>query len=106
MEFDITHSVKFNLNYYLAARNSNTFFGRLTGDWNFNFQGNLATGAPYTPTDIYGKAKEIGSKRMPGYKSLDMRVEKYLNNLARKGACGHVRVKNLTAMWAHRCSVI
>ena len=82
MEFDITHSVKFNLNYYLAARNSNTFFGRLTGDWNFNFQGNLATGAPYTPTDIYGKAKEIGSKRMPGYKSLDMRVEKYLNNFS------------------------
>jgi len=82
MEFDITHSVKFNLNYYLPARNSNSFIGRLTSDWNFNFQGNLATGAPYTPTDIYGKAQEIGSKRMPGYKSLDMRVEKYFNNFS------------------------
>jgi outer membrane receptor protein involved in Fe transport len=82
MEFDITHSVKFNLNYYLPTRNSNSFIGRVTGDWNFNFQGNLATGAPYTPTDIYGKAKEIGSKRMPGYKSLDMRVEKYFNNFS------------------------
>ena len=82
MEFDITHSVKFNLNYYLPTRNSNSFIGRMTGDWNFNFQGNLATGAPYTPTDIYGKAKEIGSKRMPGYKSLDMRVEKYFNNFS------------------------
>jgi len=82
MEFDITHSVKFNLNYYLPTRNSNSFIGRLTGDWNFNFQGNLATGAPYTPTDIYGKAQEIGSKRMPGYKSLDMRVEKYFNKFS------------------------
>ena len=82
MEFDITHSVKFNLIYYLPARNSNSFIGRLTSDWNFNFQGNLATGAPYTPTDIYGKAQEIGSKRMPGYKSLDMRVEKYFNNFS------------------------
>ena len=82
MEFDITHSVKFNLNYYLPTRNSNSFIGRMTGDRNFNFQGNLATGAPYTPTDIYGKAKEIGSKRMPGYKSLDMRVEKYFNNFS------------------------
>ena len=82
MEFDITHSVKFNLNYYLPTRNSNSFIGRLTGDWNFNFQGNLATGAPYTPSDIYGKAQEIGSKRMPGYKSLDMRVEKYFNNFS------------------------
>jgi len=82
MEFDITHSVKFNLNYYLPTRNSNSFIGRMTGDWNFNFQGNLATGAPYTPTDIYGKAKEIGSKRMPGYKSLDMRVEKYFNKFS------------------------
>ena len=82
MEFDITHSIKFNLNYYLPTRNSNSFIGRLTGDWNFNFQGNLATGAPYTPTDIYGKAQEIGSKRMPGYKSLDMRVEKYFNNFS------------------------
>ena len=82
MEFDITHSIKFNLNYYLPTRNSNSFIGRLTGDWNFNFQGNLATGAPYTPSDIYGKAQEIGSKRMPGYKSLDMRVEKYFNNFS------------------------
>ena len=82
MEFDITHSVKFNLNYYLPARNSNSFISRLTSDWNFNFQGNLATGAPYTPTDIYGKAQEIGSKRMPGYKSLDMRVEKYFNHFS------------------------
>ena len=82
MEFDITHSLKFNLNYYLPTRNSNSFIGRLTGDWNFNFQGNLATGAPYTPSDIYGKAQEIGSKRMPGYKSLDMRVEKYFNKFS------------------------
>ena len=82
MEFDITHSLKFNLNYYLPTRNSNSFIGRLTGDWNFNFQGNLATGAPYTPSDIYGKAQEIGSKRMPGYKSLDMRIEKYFNKFS------------------------
>ena len=82
MEFDLTHSLKFNLNYYLPKTNNSSFTGDLLSDWNFNFQGNLASGAPYTPTDIYGKAQEIGSKRMPGYKSLDMRVEKYFNKIS------------------------
>ena len=82
MEFDITHSLKFNLNYYLARSNNSGFVGNILSDWNFNIQGNLATGVPYTPTDIYGKAQEIGSKRMPGYKSLDMRVEKYFNKFS------------------------
>jgi outer membrane receptor protein involved in Fe transport len=82
MEFDITHSVKFNLNYYLPKKNNSSFTGNFFSDWNFNFQGNLSSGAPYTPTDIYGKAQEIGSKRMPGYKSLDMRVEKYFNKFS------------------------
>jgi len=82
MEFDITHSLKFNLNYYLARSNNSGFVGNIFSDWNFNFQGNLATGVPYTPTDIYGKAQEIGSKRMPGYKSLDMRIEKYFNKFS------------------------
>jgi len=74
MEFDLTHSLKFNLNYYLPKTNNSSFTGDLLSDWNFNFQGNLASGAPYTPTDIYGKAQEIGSKRMPGYKSLDIGI--------------------------------
>ena len=82
MEFDLTHSVKFNLNYYLPKKNNSSFTGKFFSDWNFNFQGNLSSGAPYTPTDIYGKAQEIGSKRMPGYKSLDMRVEKYFNKFS------------------------
>ena len=82
MEFDLTHSVKFNLNYYLPKKNNSSFTGKFFSDWNFNIQGNLSSGAPYTPTDIYGKAQEIGSKRMPGYKSLDMRVEKYFNKFS------------------------
>ena len=82
MEFDLTHSVKFNLNYYLPKKNNSRFTGKFFSDWNFNIQGNLSSGAPYTPTDIYGKAQEIGSKRMPGYKSLDMRVEKYFNKFS------------------------
>jgi len=82
MEFDLTHSVKFNLNYYLPKKNNSSFTGKIFSDWNFNIQGNLSSGAPYTPTDIYGKAQEIGSKRMPGYKSLDMRVEKYFNKFS------------------------
>ena len=82
MEFDLTHSVKFNLNYYLPKKNNSSFTGKIFSDWNFNLQGNLSSGAPYTPTDIYGKAQEIGSKRMPGYKSLDMRVEKYFNKFS------------------------
>ena len=82
MEFDLTHSVKFNLNYYLPKKNNSSFTGKFFSDWNFNLQGNLSSGAPYTPTDIYGKAQEIGSKRMPGYKSLDMRVEKYFNKFS------------------------
>ncbi len=82
MEFDLTHSVKFNLNYYLPKKNNSSFTGKFFSDWNFNIQGNLSSGAPYTPTDIYGKAQEIGSKRMPGYKSLDMRIEKYFNKFS------------------------
>ena len=40
MEFDLTHSVKFNLNYYLPKKNNSSFTGKFFSDWNFNFQGN------------------------------------------------------------------
>ena len=50
----------------------------MLGNWNFNVQANFSTGPPYTPQDQYGKPLELGSKRMPGTKRIDLRIEKYL----------------------------
>lgn len=77
LEFDVSHSLKTNLNYYVPPSSKN-LKGLILGNWNFNIQANFSTGIPYTPQDQYGKPLELGSKRMPGTKRIDMRIEKYL----------------------------
>jgi outer membrane receptor protein involved in Fe transport len=78
LEFDITHSVKANINYYIPLRKGPQIFGiRPLANFNANLQAVLNSGAPYTPTDRYDKPLELGSRRMPGTTRIDLRLEKY-----------------------------
>lgn len=76
LEFDITHTLKANIGYYIPpiGKGLRSMF---LGNWDINVQANFATGRAYTPEDNYGKAMELGSKRMPPTKDLDMVIRKY-----------------------------
>ncbi len=77
LEFDITHSVKANINYYFPMNYmSGTFLGTLLSDLNLNFQFVFHSGAPYTPTDEKGNLLEPNSRRMPPSYNLDMKITK------------------------------
>ncbi len=83
LEFDVTHSVKAALNFYLppVSEMAKRFTGipgwlAIFSDLNANFQFSYATGPPYTPTDLRGTPLERGSKRIPSYTNLDLRVDK------------------------------
>ncbi|MBL7136574.1 MAG: TonB-dependent receptor [Candidatus Marinimicrobia bacterium] len=79
LEFDITHSFKGNLNYYIRPGQGPSIFGlRPFQNFNTNLQFVINSGAPYTPTDRYDKPQELGSKRMLGTSRFDMRIEKYI----------------------------
>jgi len=79
LEFDITHSFKANLNYYVRPDIfKNPWAMLLLGNTNFNTQFNFSTGRPYTPQDKNGKPLELGSRRLPSYLNMDLRVEKIL----------------------------
>lgn len=86
LEFDVTHSAKAALNFYLPAfpELSKQFEGvpvwlSVLSDLNANLQFAFATGSPYTPTDLRGTPLEIGSKRLPSYSNLDIRIDKGIN---------------------------
>lgn len=77
LEFDITHSIKANLNYLIRPDMfSNPWAVLLLGNTNFNTQFNFSTGRPYTPQDKNGKPLEVGSRRLPSQLNMDLRVEK------------------------------
>ncbi len=83
LEFDVTHSLKTALNFYLPpARDLSKGFGdvpmwlSMLSDLNANIQFLYMTGPPYTPTDLRGTPLERGSKRIPSYTNLDIRVDK------------------------------
>ncbi len=77
LEFDITHSLKVNLNYYIAEKQGPMIFGSyLLEESNLNMMLDLASGRPYTPEDSKGNPREIGSKRLPSYFNIDLRYEK------------------------------
>jgi hypothetical protein len=77
LEFDIPHTIKSNLNFYLPEG-----FGpkvlrvKILSDLNTNVQFGYSTGAPYTPSDAKAGTGEIGSKRMPSIMTTDMRIDK------------------------------
>ena len=83
LEFDVTHSAKAALNFYLPAfpELSKQFEGvpvwlSVLSDLNANIQFTFASGPPYTPEDLRGTPLEIGSKRLPSYTNFDIRVDK------------------------------
>ncbi len=79
LEFDITHSFKANLNYYVRPTLlQNHLAKNIFGNMNFNVQFNFSTGRPYTPQDKNGKPLELGSRRLPSYLDMDLRVEKII----------------------------
>jgi len=72
LDFDITHTVKGNVNFYLPEGMP----VKILSNINTNVTFSIASGAPYTPTDSKGRRLTVGSKRMPPSFNMDMRVEK------------------------------
>lgn len=73
LEFDITHSVKANVNFFLP----DTFGVKVLRNTNLNIQFNYASGPPYWASDSRGNPLPLGSKRQPGTKTVDMKLEKW-----------------------------
>ena len=78
LEFDITHSLKMNINYFVPREKGPQIWGMYPfAYFNANLQAVINSGAPYTPVDIYDKPLELGSRRMPSTSRFDLRVEKF-----------------------------
>ncbi|MEJ2048809.1 MAG: TonB-dependent receptor [Calditrichota bacterium] len=79
LEFDVTHSFKFDVNLYLPPKWGPSFLGftplqNVVSNFYFNFN----SGSPYTPEDLRGNPGELGSKRMPSTNRADLRIEKFI----------------------------
>ncbi len=96
LEYDITHSFKGNLGYYLPEKFGPTIFG-MKPFQRFSIYGNsyFYTGRPYTPSDKNGKMLEIGSKRMPSNFRVDMQLEKYFKISKSISLSFYVDIRNL-----------
>jgi outer membrane receptor protein involved in Fe transport len=81
LEFDVTHSLKTNVNLYLPPDfGPELMFFKPFADFNANVQFNYASGAPYTPEDSRGNpSPDVGSKRMPSTHTTDLRIDKMFN---------------------------
>jgi hypothetical protein len=80
LEFDITHAFKANLNFYVPRDFGPRVLGmNLLGDINANMQFQIATGAPFTPTDTRGNPLEVGSRRMPSTQTTNLRIDKFFS---------------------------
>jgi len=77
-EYDITHQIRANVNYYLPPMGPKVYGSSLLGDMNINVQYNFNTGRPYTPEDDKGRQGELGSKRLPSTSYLDLRFDKFI----------------------------
>lgn len=91
LEFDITHSLKANLNFYLDPDFSVKAL-RLT---NLNVQFNYASGQPYWGTDSRGNIIPMGTRRMPGTKTMDAKLEKWFPLGARLRLGAYFDVRNI-----------
>ncbi|MCU0610320.1 MAG: TonB-dependent receptor [Candidatus Eisenbacteria bacterium] len=79
LEFDVTHTFRANLNFFMPPGFGPSIVGlRPLADMNTNLQFNVASGAPYTPTDSRGNPGEVGSRRLPSNTRTDLRVDKNL----------------------------
>jgi len=96
LEFDITHSAKVNLNYYIAPKSGPRLFDHdIFSDVNANLQLTANIGRPYTPQDRKGNPLEVGSKRLPSYFNLDLRVEKAIPISRKLNLSVYCDVRNL-----------
>lgn len=78
LEFDITHSVKTNLNLYVPhdLEWRPAFLGVILSRVNINAQFNLASGRPYFATDSRGTPVPLGTRRMPATSTVDLKLDK------------------------------
>lgn len=77
LEFDVTHTLRANVNLYLAPQFGPRLMGlRPLSDLNANVQFSVASGAPYTPTDSRNNPLAVGSRRLPSTTRTDLRVDK------------------------------
>jgi outer membrane receptor protein involved in Fe transport len=80
LEFDVTHSFKLDLNFYLPREWGPEIMGlKPLQDLITNLYMNYNTGTPYTPEDLKGNPGDLGSRRMPSTYRADLRVEKFIS---------------------------
>lgn len=106
LEFDVTHSIKLDLNLYLPRDWGPQIFGyKLLEDMNTNLFFNYNSGPPYTPEDLRGNPGELGSERLPSTHQTDLRVEKFFNitNRFRMSLFSDIRnlfnTENINRVW-------
>lgn len=96
LEFDVTHSAKINLNYYVADKSGPRLFDHyILSQVNINGQLTANSGRPYTPTDRKLNPLEVGSKRLPGFFNIDLRIEKVLAITSKLNLTVYCDVRNL-----------
>ncbi len=97
LDFDVTHSLKANLNLYLPRRYGPKLFGfRPLSDLNANLLFTFSSGPPYTPEATKGgQPLEMGSKRLPSTHRTDLRVDKMFSISKDLGIGFFVDVRNL-----------
>jgi outer membrane receptor for ferrienterochelin and colicin len=100
LEFDITHSLKANLNFYL----DHEFDVKALRRTNLNVQFNYASGSPYWATDSRGSVLPMGTKRKPGTKTVDAKLEKWFSLGEKLNLGTYVDVRNLVG-WTNVASV-
>lgn len=77
LEFDVTHSLKANLNLYFPEGYGPEMFGfKPLSDFNTNLQLVINSGTPYMPLDHRGNPGLPGSERLPSNDNVDMRMDK------------------------------
>ncbi len=106
LEFDVTHSLKLDLNLYLPKNWGLNIFGlKPFQDIITNLYYNFNSGAPYTPEDLKGNPGDLGSKRMPATQRTDLRIEKFISfgNRFRMSLFTDIRnifnTENVTQIW-------
>lgn len=84
LEFDVTHTLKADLNLYLPSEFGPTVLNfKPFSNMNFNLQFTYASGPPYTPVSPKGQPLEQGSKRLPASHWTNVKLSKTfrINNL-------------------------
>ncbi len=72
LEFDVTHSVKAGLN----LSSPQDMESKILKNMNLNVQFNYASGPPYWASDSRGNPLPLGSKRQPGTKTVNAKLER------------------------------